>query len=178
MADPFSKAKRSWVMSRIRSKDTKPELIVRSMLHRCGLRFSLRRKDLPGQPDIVMPKHNMVVFVHGCYWHRHRGCKAARMPAANQEFWQDKFRKTQKRDRQHKKEIEKAGWRVVVIWECQVMKEPEKVLNRILSHIESSDDIKTFAVPPRKDLLRVAEKKLQYSLNQIEKKARSSNSRQ
>jgi len=159
-------------MGRIRSKNTKPELIVRSMLHRCGFRYSLRRKDLPGKPDIVMPKYKSVVFVHGCYWHRHRACKNATTPAKNQEFWKEKFRRTLERDRQNRLDLKNGGWKVIVVWECEVMRNPEEVLTRILNCIEAGVDLNTYNIPSKKKLLKVAERKLHYSLNQIEKNKR------
>jgi DNA mismatch endonuclease (patch repair protein) len=91
MADTISPARRSWNMSRIRSKNTKPEIVVRSTLHKMGFRFRLHRKDLPGTPDIVLPKHNTVIFVQGCFWHRHQGCKYAYTPKSRAEFWEKKF---------------------------------------------------------------------------------------
>lgn len=119
MTDIISKEKRSWNMSRIRSKDTKPELVVRSLLHRMGYRFRLHRKDLPGKPDIVLPRYKTVIFVNGCYWHRHKNCKYAYNPKSRTEFWQKKFRGTVERDKQNRQELKKLGWKVIVIWECQ-----------------------------------------------------------
>jgi len=118
--DTLSKEKRSWNMSRIRGKDTKPEIAVRSLLHLMGYRFRLHRKDLPGKPDIVLPKYNTLIFVHGCFWHRHKGCKYAYMPKSRIEFWKDKFEGTIKRDKQHQKQLNKMGWKVHVIWECEI----------------------------------------------------------
>jgi len=117
--DIWSPEKRSAVMARIRGRDTKPELIVRSLLHRAGVRFSLRRKDLPGKPDIVLPKYGAVVFVHGCFWHRHKGCKVATMPKSRQAFWQAKFAGNTARDARQEQALVDAGWRPVVIWECE-----------------------------------------------------------
>ena len=106
-------------MSRIKGKNTKPEMIVRSMLHKMGYRFRLHRKDLPGNPDIVLPKYKTVIFVNGCFWHRHEGCKYAYMPKSRVDFWQKKFSDTIKRDRKNKADLESAGWKIIVIWECQ-----------------------------------------------------------
>jgi len=106
-------------MSRIRSRDTKPELIVRSVCHALGLRFRLHRKDLPGKPDLVFPRHKTVIFVHGCYWHLH-DCKYGRVvPKTNTEFWQTKRRSNQERDRKNSVRLHKLGWRIVTIWECE-----------------------------------------------------------
>ena len=117
-------------MSRIKSRDTKPELIVRSLLHRLGYRFRLHRKDLPGSPDIVLPKYRTVIFVHGCYWHRHEGCRYAYNPKSRVDFWQEKFRKNVERDRKARQAVEKLGWQVHVIWECET-KDAEKLAMRL-----------------------------------------------
>ena len=117
--DRISKEHRSWNMSRIKGKDTKPEIRVRKMMHRMGYRFRIHRKDLPGRPDIVLPKYKTVIFVHGCYWHRHKRCKLAYTPKSRVEFWTEKFDSNVKRDREHKAELVKLGWNVGVIWECE-----------------------------------------------------------
>ncbi|MFC1817484.1 very short patch repair endonuclease [Thermodesulfobacteriota bacterium] len=121
--DILSKEKRSWNMSRIKGKDTKPELVVRSLLHRLGYRFRLHRKDLPGRPDIVLRKYGTVIFVHGCFWHRHDGCSKAYNPKTRTEFWKKKFEENVQRDKRRKKEIEALGWNVLIIWECQTSDE-------------------------------------------------------
>lgn len=110
-------------MSRVRGSDTKPERRVRSLLHRLGYRFRLHRKDLPGTPDIVLPKYRTVVFVHGCYWHRHPGCKRASTPQTNREKWERKFENNVERDGRNQEELEALGWRVVVVWECETRDE-------------------------------------------------------
>ena len=117
--DRISKEHRSWNMSRIKSRDTKPEMIVRSMLHRMGYRFRLHVKTLPGTPDIVLPKYKTVIFVHGCFWHRHKGCKYAYTPKSRQEFWQHKFDLNGKRDRLVRRLLRAVGWHVTVAWECE-----------------------------------------------------------
>ncbi|MBI9016301.1 MAG: DNA mismatch endonuclease Vsr [Phycisphaerae bacterium] len=122
MTDTISKEKRSWNMSRIKNKDTKPELIVRSILHCMGYRFRLHRKDLPGKPDIVLPKYKTAIFVNGCFWHRHKNCKFAYMPKTRKEFWQKKFNDTVKRDKTKKAELKKLGWKIIIIWECEIVK--------------------------------------------------------
>ena len=106
-------------MSRIHSKDTQPELRVRSLLHRMGFRFRLHRKDLPGSPDIVLPKHGLVIFVHGCFWHRHEKCKGASQPKTHMEFWQAKLERNMRRDQINERRLVALGWRVLTIWECQ-----------------------------------------------------------
>ena len=117
--DRLSPEHRSWNMSRIRGRDTQPELAVRSALHRAGYRFRLHRKDLPGRPDIVLPKHRTVVFVHGCFWHRHKGCRFAYTPKSRVAFWQKKFDDNVERDRRNVRALRALGWRVVTVWECQ-----------------------------------------------------------
>ena len=120
MTDNISQNKRSWVMSRVTSKNTSPEKIVRSLLHGMGYRFRLHRKDLPGCPDIVLPKYGCVIFVHGCFWHRHKGCKKTRTPKSNVNFSENKFRKNILGDKRHKEKLESQGWKVLVVWECEV----------------------------------------------------------
>ncbi len=118
--DRLSRGHRSWNMSRIKSRDTSPELKVRSVLHSSGYRFRLHRKDLPGKPDIVLPKYRTVIFVHGCFWHRHLDCKYAYTPKSNIEFWEKKFTANIQRDLRSKKLLQEQGWTVIVVWECQV----------------------------------------------------------
>ena len=125
MTDTLTPERRSWNMSRIRSKNTKPEIIIRSMLHRMGYRFTIDgplNRILPGHPDIVLPKHHTVVFVHGCFWHRHRSCKMAYMPKSRTTFWLQKFQENVDRDRRAVCNLRRLGWGVVVIWECQTGK--------------------------------------------------------
>ena len=117
MADTISKAERSALMARIRGKDTKPEVFVRSALHRAGFRFRLYARGLPGRPDIVLPRHGVVIFVHGCFWHRH-GCALASEPATRRRFWQAKFEANMARDRRNARALRKLGWRVLTVWEC------------------------------------------------------------
>ncbi|WLD14677.1 DNA mismatch endonuclease Vsr [Planctellipticum variicoloris] len=130
MVDRISKQHRSWNMSRIRSGDTKPELIVRSLLHRLGYRFRLHRKDLPGSPDIVLPRYRTVVFVHGCFWHRHQACPFTYTPKSRTEFWQAKFDRNVARDREVTKQLKALGWRVLIVWECEMQK-PDKLARRL-----------------------------------------------
>ena len=118
--DHLTPEKRSWNMSRIQSRNSKPELVVRSALHKAGYRFRLHRKDLPGKPDIVLPKYKTVIFVHGCYWHRHKGCKNTTTPKTNTEFWLNKFKENTKRDIRNQKALTELGWKVVIVWECEI----------------------------------------------------------
>ena len=117
--DKYTIEKRSWIMSRIKGKDTTPEKTVRSMLHRMGFRFRLHKRDLPGSPDIAMPRHNTVIFVHGCFWHCHPGCKDSGIPKTNTIFWQNKLGKNVERDKKNIENLKYLGWNVVVIWECE-----------------------------------------------------------
>jgi len=118
--DRISADKRSWNMSRINSRNTKPEKAVRSLLHRMGYRFRLHKKDLPGKPDIVLPKHRTVVFVHGCFWHRHENCRYTTTPKSNRDFWLAKFKTNVERDKAKASLLEAAGWKVIVVWQCEL----------------------------------------------------------
>ncbi|NWB98313.1 DNA mismatch endonuclease Vsr [Pseudomonas gingeri] len=109
---------RSRIMSRIKGKNTKPEMVVRSVCHEMGFRYRLHRKDLPGTPDLVFPKHRLCIFVHGCFWHRHPGCKYAYTPKSRLEFWLPKLAKNVDRDVKAQQALKALGWRVAVIWEC------------------------------------------------------------
>ncbi|WP_090699177.1 very short patch repair endonuclease [Nitrosomonas aestuarii] len=131
MTDILSKEKRSWNMSLIKGKDTKPEIILRSMLHRSGFRFRLHDKKLPGKPDIVLPRYNTVIFINGCFWHRHENCKYAYTPKSRQDFWNKKFQATLLRDTKKEKQLKDAGWNVVTIWECEIKKQPDNVLDEL-----------------------------------------------
>jgi DNA mismatch endonuclease (patch repair protein) len=121
--DRLTPDRRSWNMSRIRSRDTVPEVRVRSVLHRLGFRFSLRRKDLPGKPDIVLPARRAVVFVHGCFWHQHDGCMNATMPSTRRSFWKEKLLGNVARDRRVEAELRSRGWKVLTVWECELANE-------------------------------------------------------
>lgn len=146
--DHLSKEHRSWNMSRIKSKNTKPEILVRSALHREGFRFHLHGKVskrlhpkgvLPGKPDIVLAKYRTVIFVHGCFWHRHKGCKEATIPKTRTEWWNEKFQKNIQRDRKVLEELKSLGWNVIVIWECEIKKmtsiEIQKLIKRKIPEI-------------------------------------------
>nr|BDD47030.1 very short patch repair endonuclease [bacterium] len=122
MPDVFSKEKRSEVMSVIRSKNTKPEIILRKTLHRLGYRFRLHVKTLPGRPDIVLPKYRTVIQVYGCFWHGH-DCADGHLPKSNLVYWEPKLRKNKHRDRIVEHALRNEGWNVVIIWECEIMKQ-------------------------------------------------------
>jgi DNA mismatch endonuclease (patch repair protein) len=119
MTDIVSRKRRSEMMSRIRTRGTKPELVVRSTAHRLGYRFRLHVKDLPGSPDLVFPGRKLALFVHGCFWHRHHGCACAYRPKSNIAFWEGKFKNNVARDKRVLGELEEMGWRVAIIWECE-----------------------------------------------------------
>jgi DNA mismatch endonuclease (patch repair protein) len=118
--DRLTPERRSWNMSRIRSKDTKPEMVVRKALHKAGFRYRLHVKDLPGKPDIVLPKYRTVIFVHGCFWHQHPGCKEAVIPKTRTEWWTTKLNKNKVRDEEVRNGLMKKGWNVLEIFECEV----------------------------------------------------------
>ena len=126
MVDKFTKETRSYVMSQIKGKDTKPEIIVRKYLFSKGLRFRKNDKRYPGSPDIVLPKYKTVVFVHGCFWHLHDGCKHAVMPKSNIDYWKKKLYGNKERDERNQKELEEMGWNVITVWECQLKKDKLK----------------------------------------------------
>lgn len=131
--DVVDPATRSRMMSGIRGKNTQPERAVRSFLHRAGLRFRLHGK-LPGKPDVVLPRYRAVVFVHGCFWHRHAGCRYATTPGSNIAFWQEKFAANKRRDAAVKRQLRRLGWRVYVVWSCQVN---ERRMGALVARIRS-----------------------------------------
>jgi DNA mismatch endonuclease, patch repair protein len=133
-------------MRRVRSTDTTPERKVRSLLHRLGFRFRLHRKDLPGKPDIVLPKYSTVVFVHGCFWHRHQGCSQASTPATRQDYWLPKFERTMERDWRNQKELRRLGWNVIVLWECE-LRDLEQLAQRLRSAITAREGL-YYQAPP------------------------------
>jgi len=132
MADNLSPEDRSWCMSQIRSRDMKPEMTVRSMVHRLGYRFRLHRRGLPGAPDLVLPRHRAVIFVNGCFWHWHPdpACPIAGLPKSNLRYWQPKLARTRIRDQENTVSLEAQGWRVLTVWECQ-LSSPVDVLHDI-----------------------------------------------
>jgi DNA mismatch endonuclease (patch repair protein) len=136
MVDVLTKQQRSFNMSQIRSKNTSPEIIVRSLIHRMGYRYSLHRSDLPGHPDLVLVRHKKIIFVHGCFWHMHH-CHYGRVtPAAHAKFWQDKRSGNVDRDKRNLKNLRKLGWKVLIVWECQ-MQNIEKLTQRLRMFLES-----------------------------------------
>lgn len=117
--DPFSKAQRSYVMARVKSKDTSPELLVRKKLHSIGLRYKLHDSELPGKPDLVFPKYQAVIFIHGCFWHGH-DCGRTNLPKTNSEYWRKKIERNKKNDGNHIRKLRSSDWRIMVVWECAV----------------------------------------------------------
>lgn len=135
MPDIYSPKKRSEIMSRVRGRDTGPERTVRSLVHRMGFRFRLDRRDLPGRPDITLPRHHKVIFVHGCFWHQHPGCRKATIPATRSDWWSAKLTRNCQRDGEACRELESLGWRPLVVWECELAQPAvlQKKLRRFLS---------------------------------------------
>lgn len=132
--DTFSRAQRSEIMRRIRSTDTRAEMIVRSLLHREGFRFRLHNKQLPGKPDIVLPRFRTVIFVHGCFWHGHSECREGRRPKSNTEYWNRKLDRNLNRDAANAERLRELGWRRIVVWECE-LKDKEAVNQRLISEL-------------------------------------------
>lgn len=140
MADNHSKEERSYNMSRIRGQDNKPEELVRKFLFSKGLRYRKNDKRYPGHPDIVLPKYRTVIFINGCFWHMHDGCRYAVMPISNKEYWEPKLRRNKQRDTEVQQELASTGWRVIIIWECQLKKDKrEMTLERLYNNIKSID---------------------------------------
>jgi len=132
VSDVFDSKKRSWIMSRVKNRDTAPEKIVRSLIHRMGFRFRLHSIRLPGKPDIVLQRHKKVVMVHGCFWHGHEGCGRGNQPSSNKEFWAEKIRKNRSRDSEVRKQLELLGWSVLTVWQCETRaKASEQLEQRI-----------------------------------------------
>jgi len=138
MVDTISETHRSWNMSRIKGRNTAPELRLRSLLHRAGFRFRLHVKDLPGKPDIVLPKYRTAIFVHGCFWHRHEGCRNATTPSTRAEFWQEKFDGNVKRDRRNNAALKAAGWAVITVWECDLKADADRIVQQISTEIREA----------------------------------------
>lgn len=134
--DTLTREQRAKCMSRVRGKDTKPEMVVRRIIHGMGFRYALHSKALPGKPDIVLTRHRKVVFVHGCFWHGHSGCKRSARPTTNAEFWDRKLDRNLARDRQHIRSLESDGWSVLVVWECRT-RDVDALQRRIGSFLAS-----------------------------------------
>ncbi len=162
MADKISQLHRSWVMSRVKGRNTKPELIARSLLHQLGYRFTVngpKNRKLPGKPDIVLPKYKTVIFVHGCFWHRHPGCKHATTPKSNTEYWVSKFKRNIERDRANVETLKELGWQVFIIWECE-LKNPRQTIAKLIAAFPRTE---SYCLPEElDDLALVAETRTKY----------------
>ena len=134
MADRISAERRSWNMSRIKAANTKPEIAVRSLLHQMGYRFRIHVRSLPGKPDIVLPKYKATIFVHGCFWHQHPGCKYAYTPKSRDAFWKEKLRRNIERHGHVNRLLEEMGWSVLIVWECEV-RDVDALTNRFSIHL-------------------------------------------
>jgi len=130
MADRLSPERRSWLMSRVKGKGTRPEMAVRRLAHSLGLRFRLHKAELPGRPDLAFPRFKTVVFVHGCFWHRHTGCKKATSPKSRVDYWGKKFHANIARDARNAADLKRLGWRVLTVWECET-KNPELLRKKL-----------------------------------------------
>lgn len=142
MADTVDSSTRSRIMAAIKGRNTKPELLIRSLLHKNGFRFRLHVKDLPGKPDIVLPRYRSVIFVHGCFWHGHQNCQFFRMPTTHTEFWQAKILRNQSNDSKVVKLLFASNWRVCIVWECSIRgakKDPEKVVSTIADWLSDTE---------------------------------------
>ncbi len=137
MADIWDKSKRSKVMSQIKSKDTKPEKILRSALHQVGFRFRLHNKNLPGKPDLTFAKYKTVVFVHGCFWHLHEKCVDGHIPKTNSEYWEKKLLRNVERDKEHVQSLQELGWNVIIVWECEIEKALKKTVTSIIDQLNN-----------------------------------------
>jgi len=133
MADVHEPSVRSYNMSQVSGKDTRPEMIVRKFLHSNGFRYGLHRNDLPGKPDLVLPKYNSVIFVHGCFWHAHQGCKYFTIPKTRSDWWKEKLYGNRERDQKNIQKLKESGWNVIVVWECDLKsgKKKERLSNLI-----------------------------------------------
>ena len=132
MADMISKSRRSWNMSHIRGKDTKIEIRVRHYLFSKGFRYRKNVSDMPGKPDIVLPRYKTIIFINGCFWHRHEGCKNCTTPSTNQDFWLHKFETTVQNDLRNRKLLESNGWNVIVLWECEIERNFDQLMEKVV----------------------------------------------
>lgn len=134
MADKLTPAKRSWNMSRIKGKNTKPELLVRKFLYSHGVRYRIH-STLPGRPDIVIKKRGIILFINGCFWHGHTSCKDSGIPKSNTAFWQNKINGNMERDKRNRLKLEKEGWRVFTVWECEINKDFDRTMATLMSSL-------------------------------------------
>lgn len=172
MTDIFSKDKRSDIMSKISNKNTKPEILVRKYLFAKGFRFRINDKRFPGKPDILLPKYKTAIFVNGCFWHGHEGCKYHVLPKTNTEFWQNKIERNRKRDMEERQQLTSMGWHCITVWECQlkpkVRQQTLDALEYTLCHIFLEDRrVKTYE-PTEEDWIMVAEPNMEYNAGSCE----------
>ncbi|HAD08299.1 MAG TPA: very short patch repair endonuclease [Porticoccaceae bacterium] len=139
MADTLTPRERSKRMSLIRGSDSAPEMKLRRLVHGMGYRYRLHVKELPGKPDMVFPSRHAVIFMHGCFWHRHKACKLARLPKSRLDFWQPKLEENRKRDLRNQERLKKMGWRMLVVWECQIV-DTQRVSNIVKEFLEKQAD--------------------------------------
>ena len=161
--DMVDRQTRSRIMASVGQKDTGAEMVLRRALHRSGLRYRLHVRELPGSPDLVFPRFRAAVFVHGCYWHRHPGCKDAGMPGTNVDFWRRKFDENVARDRRKQQQLADSGWRVMVVWECELVGQTVPTLQRVASWLTNESNA-SYARVNRRQLLAVAERKVRYRI--------------
>jgi DNA mismatch endonuclease (patch repair protein) len=135
MADSFTPEKRSWIMGRVHGKDTTIEVKVRKYLFHEGFRYRKNDSRLPGKPDIVLPKYRTVIFIHGCFWHRHPGCKRATTPKSNYEYWQKKFERNVQNDKKNQELLSNMGWNVIILWECEIDKHFNETMDSLVKRI-------------------------------------------
>lgn len=146
MTDTVDKQTRSRMMAGIKGRNTRPERLLRQLLHRSGFRFRLHPRQLPGRPDIVLPKYRTAIFVHGCFWHRHHGCHYTSTPSTRPEFWAEKFSKNIERDGRNCRQLQESDWRVLIVWECGLKHDPENSLRESIKFLKA--DQLTFAEVP------------------------------
>ena len=150
MTDSLTTERRSWNMSRIRGKDTVIELKVRRFLFSEGFRYRIHVRNLPGKPDIVLKKYRTVIFIHGCFWHRHQGCKDATIPKTRTEFWMDKFQKNVINDESHVESLAFMGWNVIVLWECEIERKFDNTMAALLEKLKKHGDLQKTIMKERR----------------------------
>ena len=159
MTDHLSQKQRSWNMRRIKSKHSKAEVLIRCMLYRAGFRYRVNDKSVIGCPDIVLKKYNTVIFIHGCFWHRHKGCSKTTTPSSNKEYWLKKFKRNVERDRQIEQELTSQGWNLLILWECEILLDPATVINRVIGNLRGCQYLCNIS---NRTILKIAEKRHLY----------------
>lgn len=165
--DHLTKKQRSENMRKVRSEDSKPEVILRSLLHRLGFRFRVNVKHMPGKPDVVLHKYKTTIFVHGCFWHGHEKCKRATIPSTNRTFWVNKLRKNKKNDERKVMEIIRMGWHPLVVWECEIMRNPHAVTQKIVKFLTGNTC--SHSLPDKRQIISIAEKRRKYLIQKRQK---------